>query len=85
MINKQLVRNIATFHNNYANNEHIVAAIQHFLGKFISVRFAYYTLNSDGYLGEILFSVVENIYTKKDYDDYVTEVNNKLKKYLSND
>lgn len=78
MINKQLVHNVATFHNNYTNNKHIVATIQHFLGKSVGARFAYWSIGSDGYVDKLLFSVSKDIYTKEDYDNYVKEVNDKL-------
>lgn len=77
MISKKIGHDVLTFHNNWINDKHVVAEIQHFLGKCISVRFSYWTIKNDVLDKELVF-ITKDIYTKKDYDNYVKEVNNKL-------
>ena len=86
MISKQLVHDIVAFHNTWIKNNHIIAAVEIFRGKFISVKFSYWTFTPDDYLKDHVFYIVKNICNREDFNNYTAEVNRKFAEYsLKND
>ena len=83
MISKKLVHDIAAFHNTWSKDNHVIAAVEIFRGKFIGVRFAYWTLRPDGDINYQAFCIIKDIKNREDYYNYTIEVNRRVTKYLS--